>query len=128
MAQFVPERWQIVCTASRVAWGSRVVPPGGEAGVERGAACACGGAGRGAAGRGSPPLWPHCSMRGEKPDGTCGALVRRPNPPVRTPNVDADGVYDVHGRGTGEIRAVGAVRRTNGVVGWLDGAIWVRTP
>jgi hypothetical protein len=46
----------------------------------------------------------------------------------RTPNVDADGVYDVHGRGTGEIRAVGAVRRTNGVVGWLDGAIWVRTP
>jgi len=46
----------------------------------------------------------------------------------RTPNVDADGVYDVHGRATGEIRAVGAVRRTNGVVGWLDGAVWVRTP
>jgi len=46
----------------------------------------------------------------------------------RFTNVEADGLYDVHGLPTGEVRAVGAVRRTGGAFDWLDGAIWVRAP
>ncbi len=47
---------------------------------------------------------------------------------LRAPSVNAAGLYDVHGRPSGEIRAVGAVRRSSGVANWLDGAVWVRTP
>ena len=42
-------------------------------------------------------------------------------------NVDSAGLYDVQGRASGEIRAVGALRRTSGVADWLDGAVFVRT-
>jgi hypothetical protein len=47
---------------------------------------------------------------------------------ARGPNVNAAGLYDLHVRATGEARAVGAIRRTSGVVDWLDGAVWVRAP
>lgn len=47
---------------------------------------------------------------------------------ARGPNVNAAGLYDVHLRDNGEVRAVGAIRRGSGLVDWLDGAIWVRTP
>lgn len=47
---------------------------------------------------------------------------------ARGPNVNAAGLYDVHVRDSGEVRAVGAIRRTSGVLDWLDGAVWVRTP
>ncbi len=46
----------------------------------------------------------------------------------RGPNVSAAGIYDVHGRANGEIRGVGGVRRSSGLVDWVDGAVWVRTP
>lgn len=46
----------------------------------------------------------------------------------RFTNVEADGLYDVHGLPTGELRAVGAVRRIGGAFDWLDGAFWVRAP
>jgi hypothetical protein len=47
---------------------------------------------------------------------------------TRAPAVNAAGLYDVHGRPSGEMRAVGALRRASGASDWLDGAVWVRTP
>ena len=44
----------------------------------------------------------------------------------RSLSVEVD--HDVHLRDNGEARAVGAIRRASGVLDWLDGAVWVRTP
>jgi len=46
----------------------------------------------------------------------------------RFPDVEAAGLYDVAGKTDGEVRVVGAVRRTNDLFDWLDGAVWVRPP
>ena len=46
----------------------------------------------------------------------------------RYPDVAAAGLYDVAGKTEGEVRVVGAVRRSNDLFDWLDGAVWVRSP
>jgi len=46
----------------------------------------------------------------------------------RYPSVTGDGLYDVHGRPAGEVRAVGAVGHAGGIFDGLDGAMWVRLP